>query len=454
MGGKKDDLARNRENFRLELNSREKRKYLKSCQDHQCLADIDPRGKAGVNHVDDGAENSPTDGKSVARDKMNEISGRTQLEGVERDNRMQKEEEFVDEIYGEISRERYSLENNNDSLDLFRNHDNFVGIETNNITKNIDDEQTIPKQFLNDTHVENRTDDNVRKNNVTNDGGSNNNVRNDDYSNNKNNSITNDNNKNNNNNVINDGGTNDVINDENSDNGNNSSNYCICINNNNNSTNEIITGNQSSNTARFNEIAAIDNVGVISGDGRNKKGEGEDASGSCTAASVEGKAIHSSQTLLDVESKTEAEISNLLEKIHSSQEEKATSLCSGCGRRHHPTRMPWTHSTSCNPVVGVDLDEDVFLNAEDEDEAEPHLIYMPLIFDNAQVNNLLLFSMNLSFAMALGIYFDEKFLRLLHEHHPHLFPPPFFIQVVHFFVIVFVSFASLQRFWRTVLVMD
>jgi len=167
----------------------------------------------------------------------------------------------------------------------------------------------------------------------------------------------------------------------------------------------------------------------------------------------EGRATDATQSATGSESKTEAEIRHLLEKIHSSQEERqrAATPCSGCGRRHHASRMPWTNSTSCNPVIGLDVDDEDFQNAEDDVVAEPHLLDLPFIFDNAQVNNLLLVAMNLSFAMVVGIYLDEKFLRLIHRHHHDLFPPPIWAQVVHFVVVVLVTFASLLRFWRSVL---
>jgi len=170
----------------------------------------------------------------------------------------------------------------------------------------------------------------------------------------------------------------------------------------------------------------------------------------------EGSAMNATQSATGSESKTEAEIRHLLEKIHSSQEERqrAATPCSGCGRRHHASRMPWTNSTSCNPVIGLDVDDEDFQNAEDDVVAEPHLLDLPFVFDNVQVNNLLLVAMNLSVAMVVGIYFDDKFLRLIHRHHHDLFPPPIWAQVVNFVFVVLVTFTSLLRFWRSVLTVN
>jgi len=154
------------------------------------------------------------------------------------------------------------------------------------------------------------------------------------------------------------------------------------------------------------------------------------------------------------ESTTDAEIDALINKIHSSHEGKQSRrVCGECGRRHHSSRMPWTHSNACNPVGGIDFDDDDFQNAEDEgDEAEPHLFHrLPIMFDDAQVNSLLLMAMNLCFSFAVGFYFDERFLQLIHQHHRELFPPPLKAQLAHFLFVVLISFWSLQTFWRALL---
>jgi len=172
---------------------------------------------------------------------------------------------------------------------------------------------------------------------------------------------------------------------------------------------------------------------------------------------VEGE-MSKDRTLLDDRlGVTESE--NLLNQIISSREariDRTSTPCSECGRQHHRPRTPWTNAKACNIVAGLDVDAEAeqgieMVDEEVEGAAWEVLMNIPDFLISVRANRLLLILWNLVFSFSVGIYFDEKFLRILYNQLPQLYPPPLIVQHVHFIVVVVFTFASLQRMWGTFL---